>query len=117
MESDAHLSPMLPTDLPTGYPESAQQWVELPTGDRILIRPIIPEDVERIAHAFAGGEGETIRTRFFTAAPPSERPHLMLEVELDVRLHVAETSRVGREQRHARCFVTVTMPSSSVRFS
>ena len=83
MESDAHLSPMLPTDLPTGYPESAQQWVELPTGDRILIRPIIPEDVERIAHAFEVGDVETIRNRFFTAAPPSDRPHIEYLANID----------------------------------
>ena len=76
MEHDAHLSPMLPEHIPPGYPREAEQWVDLEDGQRIFVRPIIPEDVERIAHAFEVADIDTIRRRFFTAAPPTDRPHL-----------------------------------------
>lgn len=83
MDSDAHLSPMLPPNPPAAYPEDAEHWVDLGSGDRILIRPIVPEDVERIANAFEKGDMETIRHRFFTAAPPSDRPHLEYLANVD----------------------------------
>lgn len=83
MESDAHLSPMLPTERSATYPEAAEQWVDLESGERIFLRPIIPEDVERISHAFDVGDVETIRRRFFTAAPPSDRQHLEYLANVD----------------------------------
>ena len=83
MESDAHLSPMVPTAPPGNYPRSAEQWVKLDSGERIFLRPVIPEDVERIAHAFEVADVESIRRRFFTAAPPSDRQHLEYLANVD----------------------------------
>jgi len=83
MESDAHMSPMVPSAPPANYPKSAEQWVELDSGERVFLRPIIPEDVERIAHAFEVADVQSIRRRFFTAAPPSDRPHIEYLANVD----------------------------------
>lgn len=72
---DAALSPMRPFDPPTGYPIELEQWMDLPGGERMFIRPIVPEDVARIENAFEHADIDTIRRRFFTAAPPTGRAH------------------------------------------
>ena len=76
MESDAHLSPMRPAETPDRYPAEAESWVPLVGGERIFVRPLVPDDVARIEHAFAVADIDTIRRRFFTAAPPTDRAHL-----------------------------------------
>ncbi|MGI9529595.1 MAG: GNAT family N-acetyltransferase [Acidimicrobiia bacterium] len=74
---------MVPSAPPAMYPRAKERWVELDTGERIFLRPIIPEDVERIAHAFEVADVESIRRRFFTAAPPSDRQHLEYLANVD----------------------------------
>ncbi len=80
---DAALSPMRPSDPPTDYPRELEQWTDLPGGERIFIRPILPEDVARIANAFEHADIDTIRRRFFTAAPPTDRAHLEYLARVD----------------------------------
>lgn len=74
---------MVPTAPPANYPKATEHWVELDSGERIFLRPIIPEDVKRIAHAFEVADVESIRRRFFTAAPPSDRQHLEYLANVD----------------------------------
>lgn len=83
MESDSHLSPMHPDDAPDGYPTDVEQWLELTDGSPMFVRPMIPDDVARIEHAFAVADIETIRRRFFTAAPPTDRAHLEYLANVD----------------------------------
>lgn len=83
MESDSHLSPMRPDELPDGYPANLEIWMTLEDGSRIFIRPMIPADVARIEHAFQVADIETIRRRFFTAAPPTDRAHLEYLANVD----------------------------------
>ena len=73
---DADLSPMDPDQVPDGYPEELEGWIPVKDGHRIWVRPIVPEDVARIAYAFEHADIDTIRRRFFTAAPPTDRAHL-----------------------------------------
>lgn len=73
---DADLSPMDPDQVPDGYPEELEGWIPVKDGQRIWVRPIVPEDVARIAYAFEHADIDTIRRRFFTAAPPTDRAHL-----------------------------------------
>jgi len=87
---------MVPQATPDAYPASAEQWVDLGSGDRIFIRPIIPEDVERIAHAFESADIETIRRRFFTAAPPTDRGHLEYLANVD---YVTRCALVAIDER------------------
>lgn len=42
----------------------------------MFVRPIVPADVARIGNAFEHADIDTIRRRFFTAAPPTDRAHL-----------------------------------------
>jgi len=89
MESDAHLSPATPIDPPAAYPAGLDTEEILPDGTHIRVRPIVPADIERIRHAFAVGDAETIRSRFFTGAPPSSEGHLHYLVEIDYVMRLA----------------------------
>lgn len=81
--SDAGLSPMAPDEVPDNYPRDLERWIDTPDGDRIFVRPIIPGDIARIEYAFAHGDIDTIRRRFFTAAPPADRAHLEYLANVD----------------------------------
>ncbi|HSJ70298.1 MAG TPA: GNAT family N-acetyltransferase [Acidimicrobiia bacterium] len=80
---DAALSPMRPSDPPAEYPRELERWVDLPGGERMFLRPIVPEDVARIGNAFEHADIDTIRRRFFTAAPPTDRAHLEYLARVD----------------------------------
>lgn len=86
--SDADLSPMRPSEIPEGYPDALEQWVDVGEGHRVFVRPIIPDDMARIQYAFAHADMETLRRRFFTAAPPTDRAHIeyLARVDYDHRL-------------------------------
>lgn len=83
LEADANLSPAVPINPPDGYPYELSQDVELSDGAVLHIRPVVPADIERVRHAFAVGDAESIRRRFLTGAPPSDESHLHYLVELD----------------------------------
>ncbi len=72
MESDADLSPAVPTDPPDAYPHELCDRLEFDDGARVDIRPIVPGDIARIRHAFLAGDPDSIRRRFLTGAPPSD---------------------------------------------
>mgnify|MGYP001820131146 FL=1 len=86
--SDADQSPMRPTNPPDAYPVELEQWVAVGEGYQVFVRPIIPEDVARLRYAFDHADIETLRRRFFTAAPPMDRSHLeyLAGVDYDLRL-------------------------------
>ncbi len=88
-ESDRLLSPMHPNDVPDGYPRDLERWVDLPGGEPVYIRPILPGDVARLEYAFAHADVETVRSRFFTAAPPTDRAHLLYLTTVDYRMRLA----------------------------
>ncbi len=80
---DAGLTPMDPERVPAGYPADLEQWVTVEGDRRIWLRPIIPDDSIRLAHAFAHADIDTIRRRFFTGAPPSDAEHLAYLATVD----------------------------------
>ena len=88
---------MRPDVPPDGYPSDAEQWVTLPDGGEVFLRPMIPGDVARIEHAFATADIETIRRRFFTAAPPTDRAHLayLANIDYDRRFALLAMDRDG----------------------
>ena len=86
---DAGLSPMDPDRVPSGYPHDLERWIPVADGHRVWVRPILPEDVARIANAFAHADIETIRRRFFTGAPPTDRAHLDYLANVDYRTRLA----------------------------
>lgn len=80
---------MDPESVPPSYPRDLEAWVPVADGHRIWIRPVLPEDIARIANAFAHADIETIRRRFFTAAPPTDRAHLEYLANVDYRTRLA----------------------------
>lgn len=88
-ESDRLLSPMHPDEVPDGYPRDLERWVKLPGGEPVFLRPIVPADISRLEYAFAHADIETVRRRFFTAAPPTDRAHLQYLTTVDYRSRLA----------------------------
>jgi GNAT superfamily N-acetyltransferase len=80
---DADLSPMHLDDVPAGYPRELEEWVRLPGGVRIFVRPIAPIDANRVAHALEFGDPDTIQRRFLTGAPPKGHGAVEYLVTLD----------------------------------
>ncbi len=80
---------MTPIDPPTGYPASLDREEILADGTHIRIRPIVPADIERVRHAFAVADTETIRRRFLTGAPPTGERYLHYLVDIDYHRRLA----------------------------
>jgi GNAT superfamily N-acetyltransferase len=80
---------MHPEEVPDGYPRDLERWVKLPGGEAIFLRPILPVDVPRLEYAFAHADIETVRRRFFTAAPPTDRAHLQYLTTVDYSSRLA----------------------------
>ncbi len=89
MDSDRDLSPMRPDTPPPAYPRELEGWITLPDGTAIFVRPIVPEDIERLAYAFAHADIDTLRRRFFTGAPPTDRHSLEYLATVDYRSRLA----------------------------
>lgn len=87
--SDAELSPAVPDVVPTSYPRDLEQWISIGEDRRIWVRPVVPQDVARLAYAFAHADIETIRRRFFTAAPPTDRAHISYLANVDYTSRLA----------------------------
>ncbi|MDK1016966.1 MAG: GNAT family N-acetyltransferase [Actinomycetota bacterium] len=89
MEPDAGLSPATPVNPPDGYPAELERVLTLPDGATLRIRPIVPDDIERIRHAFLVGDPDAIRRRFLTGAPPTGEGHLRYLVDIDYHRRLA----------------------------
>ncbi len=94
---DRSLSPMVPADdVPPGYPKEAERWVRLTDGSKMFVRPIVPEDEARMARAMEVGDGETIRRRFLSSAPPNHPRQIRYLVEVDYRTRFALLAMDGQ---------------------
>lgn len=80
---------MQPVDVPVAYPRELETWVTLSDGSEIFIRPIVPQDEARMVNAMAFGDGETIRRRFLSAAPPDHPHQIRYLVNVDYRWRLA----------------------------
>lgn len=52
------------------YPREYERDVVLADGRSVHVRPVVPEDVSRLAEALEHADPETIRRRFLGGAPP-----------------------------------------------
>ncbi|MEN8239414.1 MAG: GNAT family N-acetyltransferase [Actinomycetota bacterium] len=89
VQGDSDLSPATPVDPPDSYPRELETVVTLADGEPVYLRPVVPADIDRIRHAFAIADAESIRLRFFTGAPPADEQHLHYLVEVDYRRRLA----------------------------
>jgi RimJ/RimL family protein N-acetyltransferase len=60
-----------PAAVPPGYPREYERELRLPDGRRAMIRPIVPEDRDHLAHAIRTADPETLYSRFL-----DPRPHI-----------------------------------------
>jgi RimJ/RimL family protein N-acetyltransferase len=58
-----------PAEVPPGYPREFERELRLTDGRAIVIRPIIPEDGQQLAHAIRTADPETLYRRFLSARP------------------------------------------------
>ncbi len=80
---------MYPETTPPGYPEELETWRTLDDGSKVFVRPIVPDDEARVLNAMEFGDGESIRRRFFSAAPPDHPRQVRYLVEVDYRWRLA----------------------------
>lgn len=80
---------MYPDAIPRGYPTELETRVTLDGGSTIFVRPIVPDDEARVLNAMEFGDGESIRRRFFSAAPPDQPRQVRYLVEVDYRWRLA----------------------------
>ena len=87
------------------YPKQLEQPVETVDGERLLLRPIMPEDEPALAAAFARVPAEDIRARFFV--PMKRLPHLtaarftQIDYDREMALVLAAPGVAGRAPIHA----------------
>lgn len=60
-----------PAPRPPGYPSCCEGAVVLADGRRVVVRPVVPEDVAELAAGIARVDQETLRRRFLGGRPPS----------------------------------------------
>ncbi|MEU7909413.1 GNAT family N-acetyltransferase [Actinoplanes sp. NPDC049118] len=68
--------PHHPVEVPPGYPRAFERELQLSDGRTALIRPIVPEDCERLAHAIRTADQDTVQRRFL-GTPPHITPALL----------------------------------------
>jgi acetyltransferase len=74
---------MRPVNVPPAYPKELETWAALSDGSEIFVRPVVPQDEARMVNAMEFGDGETIRRRFLSAAPPNHPNQIRYLVNLD----------------------------------
>lgn len=74
---------MRPDSVPPGYPRDQERWVRTADRSEVFIRPIVPADIARLAHAFATADLDTLHRRFFTGAPPTDPASLAYLATVD----------------------------------
>lgn len=107
---------MHPDVTPPSYPRELEMWMTLRDGSQVFVRPIVPQDEARVRNAMEFGDGETIRRRFFSAAPPDLSRHVRYLVEIDYRLRLAllATDASGNSIALARYEGSEGSPSAEV---
>lgn len=99
-----------PAEVPPGYPREFERKLRLSDGRTVSIRPIVPEDRERLAHAIRTADPDTIRRRFL-GTPPLITPALLTRLcTVDYRKRfalVAAVPRTGEGAAIARYEATV----------
>lgn len=100
-------------EIPSGYPRDLEGEFELSDGRTVLVRPILPVDVDDLAEAIAHADSETMLHRFFTAAPNLSEKQIHYLAEVDYRRRLALVAAdsegqgvaVARYECHSDCSV------------
>jgi RimJ/RimL family protein N-acetyltransferase len=99
-----------PAEVPEGYPRAFERELRLSDGRTVSIRPIVPEDRERLAEAIRTADPETMHRRFL-GTPPHVTPALLTRLcTVDYRKRfalVAADQRTGEGAAIARYETTV----------
>lgn len=86
------------SELPEGYPRELEGGFDLSDGRNVLIRPILPADVDDLTEAIAHADSETLLHRFFTAAPHLSEKQIHYLAEVDYRSRLALVAADGEGQ-------------------
>ena len=83
--------------VPAGYPRELEASIHLADGTALTIRPILPTDADEMEAAYRAADAETLRHRFFTAAPHigAKQIHYLADVDYDRRLALVAFSDGG----------------------
>ena len=78
-----------PDQFPVGYPAHLEEEIELPNGQRLWVRPLVPGDASALAAEFAGVDDDTVYMRFFNPHFRLTADRLRYLTEVDYHHHLA----------------------------
>ena len=84
---------------PAGYPREYELFVDLRDGERIKVRPILPDDAPALKQAIEQADPDTVRRRFLGARPRMSQKVLSWLTVLDYQLRFALVALDPRDQR------------------
>lgn len=96
-EPGAAAAPRAGVRRPDGYPTEYEHREVLSDARVVLLRPVVPEDVEQLTDAVRHADPETLRRRFLGAAGPRtlEQRRRLVEVDYVHRFAVAAFDEAG----------------------
>lgn len=81
---------------PTGYPAQLEQEIELPNGETLWVRPLVPADAAALAAEFAAADDDTVYMRFFNPYFRLTADRLRYLTEVDYHQHLALAAMIAR---------------------
>lgn len=88
-----------PDRIPAGYPAHLEEEIQLPNGEKLWIRPLVPEDAAALAAEFAVADDDTVYMRFFNPHFRLTADRLKYLTEVDYHHHLALAAMVARGDR------------------
>ena len=85
-----------PDALPVGYPAHLEEEIELPDGETLWVRPIVPADAPALAAEFAVADDDTVYMRFFNPHFQLTSNRLRYLTEVDYHHHLALAAMIAR---------------------
>lgn len=74
-----------PTTVPSGYPRACEEVLELSDGQRVFVRPVLPEDATLLSVELEHADPETLYNRFFRTSMRVDAALLEYLTVLDYR--------------------------------
>ncbi len=84
-----------PDQFPTGYPAHLEEEIELPNGEKLWVRPLVPEDAAALAAEFAAADDDTVYMRFFNPHFRLTADRLRYLTEVDYHHHLALAAMIA----------------------
>lgn len=102
------------------YPEELEEVVETGTGEKLVLRPVLPEDEEPFRALFTHMTKEDVRMRFFAAkrvlSQPMAEKMTHIDYDREMALVLAEPGPAGGAEVYGSVHVSEDADGAAVEF-